>query len=79
MASAFQQTHIFAWIEPYIHSNTAELIQNLAVGVQNGFISRETAAEKSTYEVNDELFRLIKQRKEDEQADVISSNLGIVE
>lgn len=71
-SSAFENLNIFAWIEPYIHSNTAELISNLTMGVQNGFISRETAARHSTYDENDELARLIKERKEEDMADLIA-------
>lgn len=71
-SSAFENLNVFAWIEPYIHSNTAELISNLTMGVQNGFISKETAATKSTYDENDELARLIKERKQEDMADLIA-------
>ena len=71
-SSAFENLNVFAWIEPYIHSNTAELISNLTMGVQNGFISKETAARHSTYDENDELARLIKERKQEDMADLIS-------
>lgn len=70
--SVLANLNTFAWIEPYIHSNTAELISNLTMGVQNGFISKETAARHSTYDENDELARLIKERKEEDMADLIS-------
>lgn len=72
-ATAMQNLPIFSWIEPYIHSNTAELITNLAMGVQNGFISRETAARQSTYDENDELARLIKEKKEADAMDLIDA------
>lgn len=73
-STQFQSLPIFSWIEPYIHSNTAELISNLAMGVQNGFISRETASRHSTYDENDELARLIKERKEEDLADLIMTD-----
>lgn len=68
-SSSFNLLKPFAWIEPYVHSNTAELINNLAMGVQNGFISVETASRKSTYDEPDELVRLIKEKKETDMAD----------
>jgi len=51
---------INAWIEPYIHQNDTELMTNLATGVQNGFISKQTASERATkYAKNDEIERCI--------------------
>lgn len=46
------------WVKPYIHQNMTELITNLATGVQNGFISKQTASERATeYAKNDEIDR----------------------
>lgn len=64
--------NINAWIEPYIHQNTAELTANLASAVQNGFLSRQTASERlSMYSRNDEIQRVfeedLKKRKLDAQ------------
>lgn len=61
-----------AWIEPYIHQNDSELMQNLQVGVQAGFISKQTASERATkYAKNDEIKRIISEdldkRKKDQQ------------
>lgn len=54
--------NINAWIEPYIHQNLSELMQNLAVGVQNEFISKQTASERaSVYAKNDEIERILKE------------------
>ena len=49
-----------AWIEPYIHQNDTELMTNLATGVQNNFISKQTASERaSKYSKNDEAQRVL--------------------
>lgn len=46
------------WVKPYIHQNLTELITNLATGVQNNFISKQTASERaSEYTKNDEIDR----------------------
>lgn len=66
---------IFTWIEPYIHQNIAELIDNLSKGVQNSFISRKTASELTPYGATDELYRLIKQQKED-NANILPDELN---
>lgn len=50
------------WIEPYIHQNLAELMANLAMGVQNSFISHQTASERaSVYAKNDEIDRIFRE------------------
>lgn len=64
--------NINAWIEPYIHQNTAELTTNLATAVQNGFLSKQTASERiSMYSRNDEIQRImdedLEKRKRDAQ------------
>lgn len=51
---------INAWIEPYIHQNDTELMTNLATGVQNEFVSKQTASERATkYTKNDEAQRVL--------------------
>lgn len=47
-----------AWCKVYYHENLSELMTNLATGVQNGFISKQTASERATeYNKNDEIDR----------------------
>lgn len=70
-SSAFETLPVFSWIEPYIHSNTAELIQNLATSVQNGFLSRATASELSTFGINGELDRIITEKKEQDASELL--------
>ena len=63
-----------AWIEPYIHQNDTELITNLAQGVQNDFISRQTASERaSKYTKNDEFDRIMREKKELQQMDILEA------
>lgn len=51
---------INAWIEPYIHQNDTELMTNLATGVQNEFVSKQTASERAVkYTKNDESQRIL--------------------
>jgi hypothetical protein len=70
--SQFNTLSIYAWIKPYIHQNMTELVTNLATAVQNGFLSRQTASERiSEYAVAQEWDRVIKEKKEEQQADLL--------
>lgn len=60
---------IFAWIEPYVHQNTAELIANLVSAVQTGILSVETASELTTLGKNDEISRIKSEKLLEEQAE----------
>ncbi|UKK52674.1 phage portal protein [Prevotella sp. E2-28] len=61
---------INAWIEPYIHQNDSELMTNLATGVANGFLSRQTASERaSKYSRNDEFQRIMDEELEKRKLD----------
>lgn len=62
--------NINAWIEPYIHQNDSELMTNLATGVQNEFISKQTASERaSKYARNDEIQRVLDQYVQRKEVD----------
>lgn len=62
--------NINAWIEPYIHQNTAELTTNLASAVQNNFLSKQTASERlSMYSRNDEYQRIMEEDLEKRKRD----------
>lgn len=65
------KTH--SYIEPYVPQNDTELITNLATGVQNGFVSVRTAAEKNPYSVPQEIQRIKKEQQEQEQADLLTT------
>lgn len=64
---AFKNTRIVAYITPYIPINDAEMIQNLALAVQNGFLSKQTASEKCYHATPNEWQRIL-QEKHDEKA-----------
>lgn len=64
---AFINTRIVAYISPYIPINDAEMIQNLSMAVQNGFLSKQTASEKCYYATPNEWNRIL-QEKHDEKA-----------
>lgn len=66
---------VYPSISPYIHQNGAELINNLVQSVNSGILSRHTASELSGYGKNDEWDRLIREKKEEESADILY-NLG---
>nr|DAE11776.1 MAG TPA: portal protein [Myoviridae sp. ctXwe21] len=67
-----QNLNVYAWIKPYIHLNESELVQNLAVAVQNGFLSRQTANEQiQMYSNPRDWDRIIKEKKEEQQADLL--------
>lgn len=70
--AGYDNLPVFSWILPYVHQNTAELINNLAVSVQNGFLSKASATDNiPEYAKNDELLRLLKERKESDSADLL--------
>lgn len=68
--ASLMELPINAWIEPYIHQNDSELVQNLATAVQNSFISHQTASERITkYSRNDEIERIMKEDLEKRKLD----------
>lgn len=71
--SSFNKLEIYSWILPYVPQNDSELIQNLAVAVQNGFESRQTASEKiPMIAKNSEWERILKEQKEAQQQDILA-------
>ena len=67
MRIGFINTRIVTYISPYIPINDAEMIQNLSMAVQNGFLSKQTASEKCYYATPNEWNRIL-QEKHDEKA-----------
>lgn len=67
----FENTEISHYIKPYVHQNETEQTNNLAMQVQNGFLSKQTASEKSTYATPQEWDRIIKEKKEEQQMDLL--------
>lgn len=73
--SKYQKLNILSYIVPYIHQNTAELIQNLVQATNAGILSRETASEQTTYDKNAEYDRIVREAKEEQQADLLYQQL----
>lgn len=70
--ATLMKLEINAWIEPYIHQNDSELMQNLRIGVQDGFVSKQTAAERaSKYTKNDEVARYWSEYKKKQEMDLL--------
>lgn len=63
---------INAWVKPYVHSNSQEIITNLATAVQNGFLSKQTASERCPeFPKNAEWERILREKKEEDQQDLL--------
>lgn len=72
-STSFNKLEVYSWILPYVPQNDSELIQNLAVAVQNGFESRQTASEKiPMLAKNSEWERIMKEQKEQQQQDILA-------
>lgn len=57
-----------AWLEPYVHQNDTELTSNLAMAVQNDFLSHQTASERiPKYAKTGEWDRIVREAKEEQQ------------
>lgn len=63
--TAFNKLEVHGTIEPYVHQNVAEVMQNLFTGVTAGFLSKETASENTPYGKNDEHQRILNQAREE--------------
>ncbi len=60
------------WIKPYVHVNESAVINDLATGVNAGFISKQTASERAPeYTSVGEWERITKEQKEAQQADLL--------
>lgn len=74
-ATQFATLSIFSFIEPYIHQNTAELINNLVQSVNSGILSKQTASTLTTFDKNNEFDRIIKEAKEEQEADLLYNSI----
>ena len=73
--TAYQQLNILSYIVPYIHRNTAELIQNLVQATGAGILSKETGSELTSYGKNYEFAKITAEAKEQEKADLLYTQL----
>ena len=65
MSADFVSINPHAVQTPYIHQNTAEVVQLLSQSVLSGVLSVETAIEKNPFSMTDEQKRVLKQKNEE--------------
>jgi hypothetical protein len=68
---AFMNTRITNWISPYIPQNDSEITQNLALAVQNKFVSKQTASEKFYFSTPNEWDRILKEQHEEQMHELL--------
>lgn len=71
MRLKFQDINIAHYIKPYVHQNDTETTNNLAMQVQNGFLSKQTASEKSVYATPQEWDRILSEKKNEQMMDLL--------
>ena len=71
----YTSLNILSYIVPYIHQNTAELINNLVQATAAGILSKETGSELTTYGKNYEFAKITAEAKEEEKADILYQSL----
>lgn len=60
------------WIKPYVHVNESAVMNDLAVGVNAGFLSKRTASERTPeYSSVGEWERIMREQKEQQSADLL--------
>ena len=67
----FKNTNIRHYIDPYIHRNETEITTNLNTSVVGGFLSKQTASEKSPYATPNEWERIQKEKKEEQMQELL--------
>lgn len=70
-STQFKSLNILSYIVPYIHQNTAELINNLVQAKSAGILSAETASEQTTYGKNCEFAKITAEAKQEQEADLL--------
>lgn len=74
----FKSTPIAHYIKPYVHLNETELTTNLSMQVQNGFLSKQTASEKSVYATPQEWDRVLDEKKSEQENDLLFDEKKII-
>lgn len=67
----FLSTNIVYYIEPYVHRNVAAEILDMSSAVQNGYLSKQTASEKSYYSTSQEWDRIINEDMEKKRKELL--------
>ena len=62
----FINTRITSYLKPHLPQNDTECTTNLAMAVQNGFCSKQTASEKFYFSTPNEWDRILKERHDDD-------------
>lgn len=65
MSAEFTELNAHTKIEPYIHQNTAEIIQLLSQSVLSNVLSVETAIDKNPFSMTDEQKRMLMQKADE--------------
>lgn len=66
MRLQFKNTPIRSYVEVYVHRNVAAEIVDMSSAVQNGYLSKQTASEKSYYSSPQEWSRILQEKHDDE-------------
>lgn len=69
--SRFLSLKILSYIIPYIHQNTAELVQNLVSCVGAGILSKQSGSEQTGFDKNAEWDRILREHKAEQEADLL--------
>lgn len=67
----FKNLSISHYIQPYVHQNDENIVSNLSIGVQNGFLSKQTAAERNPYSSPSEWDRIVREKKEEQDMELL--------
>lgn len=67
----YQKLNIISYIEPYVHQNAAEIINNIVQAVNSNVLSHRTGSERTGMGRNNEFDRIVQEQKEQEKADLL--------
>lgn len=71
----YQSLNIISYIVPYVHQNSAELINNLVQSVNSGILSHQTASTLTGFGQNSEFDNITRENKQEESADLLYQQL----
>lgn len=74
--TAFTSLNTYSWIEPYVHQNTNELVNNLCMLVNANLLSRDTGSSLSGYGENNEFDKILYEWKQQQAADLLDDLSG---
>ena len=74
--TVFTSLNTYSWIEPYVHQNTNELVNNLCMLVNANLLSRDTGSSLSGYGENNEFDKILYEWKQQQAADLLDDLSG---